>query len=143
MSKSDRRPVGQTRDTGWQIGVRRTLPITHTEAWKLITSPAGLSVWLGNGADLHLSQGESYELADGATGEVRVLAPDSHLRITWLPKGVGWPGPSTIQVRVLPNGEKTVIAFHQEHLPGPEAREERRAFFDAALDELERISQAD
>ena len=69
------------------------------------------------------------------------VIPD--LRITWLPKGRGWPRPSTIQVRVVPKGDKTTVVFHEEHLPGPDEREERRAFFKGALDELERIILAD
>ena len=65
---------------------------------------------------------------------MRVYKPNSHLRLTWHP--AGWPRPSTIQVRVIPSGEKTVISFHQEHMPGPEAREIRRTFFKNALDAL-------
>jgi uncharacterized protein YndB with AHSA1/START domain len=130
----EERPIGKTKDVGWEIGVRRTLPVEYTAAWKLITSGEGLSIWLGRGAEVGLSKGAVYELADGTTGEVRVFKPDSHLRITWHPPG--WPRPSTIQVRVLPNSDRTVVAFHQEHLPGPDEREARRAFFKAALDEL-------
>ena len=42
-----------------------------------------------------------------------------------------------MQVRVIPRGEKTVVAFHQEHLPGPAEREQRKAHYLGALDELE------
>ncbi len=43
------RPVGLTRDAGWQIGVSRTLPIDLETAWKLLTSRMGLGLWLGEG----------------------------------------------------------------------------------------------
>jgi uncharacterized protein YndB with AHSA1/START domain len=74
-------------------------------------------------------------------GEVRVYTPYSHLRITWHPPG--WPRASTLQLRVIPKGDKTVIAFHQEHLPGEKEREERRTHYIAVLDELEHIIETD
>jgi hypothetical protein len=72
---------------------------------------------------------------------VRVYSHNSHLRITWQPQG--WQRASTIQVRVIPKEDRTVIAFHQEHLPGAKEREERRAHYTSALDELERIIRAE
>lgn len=138
MANGDERPVGLTRDTGYQIGVRRTLPITLADAWALLFSPEGLALWLGNGAALPWppDKGAQYRLPDGAQGEIRVFKPLSHIRITWQPEG--WARASTIQVRVMPaNGDRAVIAFHQEHLPDGAAREARRAHFSAALDALE------
>ena len=141
MTSDKRKPVGKTKDAGWQIGVRRTLPISPESACELITSPAGVARGLSADPGLKLSKGETYELPDGTSGEVRVLVPDSHLRLTWHPPG--WPRPSTIQVRVIPKGEKSVIAFHQEHLPDSRARQKRRDFFSAALDELKESIQQD
>jgi uncharacterized protein YndB with AHSA1/START domain len=135
MAKRSERPTGLTKDVGWEIGVRRTLPVEHTVAWRLITSPQGMAVWLGESASsVDLTPGATYDLPDGTRGEVRVVTPGSHFRLTWHPPG--WPRPSTMQVRVIPKGAKTVIAFHQEHLPGSDEREARRAFFKGALDRL-------
>jgi uncharacterized protein YndB with AHSA1/START domain len=131
------RPVGLTKDAGWEIGVRRTLMIPHESAWELVTSPAGLRIWLGTEPDFRLAEGATYRLEDGTTGVVRVYVPMSHVRLTWHPPG--WPRASTIQVRVLPKDDRAVVAFHQEHLPGPTEREQRRAHFTAALDELKRM----
>lgn len=124
-----------TKDVGWEVGARRTFPIQLEAAWRLITSAEGLNTWLGAPTGQVHEKGGLFELPDGTTGEIRVFKPKSHLRLTWYPPG--WPRASTIQVRVVPNGEKTVIAFHQEHLPGPEEREDRRVFFKNALDQLE------
>ena len=135
--RSGGREVGKTRDVGWEIGVRRTLPVGVGDAWRLITSPEGVRAWLGDGARVTFERGREYALADGSAGTVRVVQPESHVRLTWQPGG--WPRPSTIQVRVLPAGERTTIAFHQEHMPGAAARQERRAHFTAALDALERL----
>jgi len=135
MGTKDKRVVGKTKDVGWQIGVRRTLPVDYKAAWRLITSKEGIVLWLGAGSELDLSASGTYTLEDGATGEVRVFKPNSHLRLTWRPPS--WPRPSTIQVRVIPKDSRTVVAFHQENLPDSKARETRRACFTAALDALE------
>jgi uncharacterized protein YndB with AHSA1/START domain len=133
----DMRTIGQTRDAGFQIGARRTLPIPLAEAWRLLMSREGLQIWLSDSLDMDLAKGAVYRLADGTSGMVSVYEPNSHLRMTWHPPA--WPRPSIIQLRVIPNGERTTISFHQEHLPGPNEREERRAHYTAALDNLERI----
>lgn len=137
MTASDERPVGLTKDVGFQIGVRRTLPIRLEDAWQLLTSAEGLKVWLGETADLDFARDTPYRLADGSAGQVKVFSPNSHLRVTWQPPG--WERASTIQLRVIASGERTVVAFHQEHLPHGQAREERRAYYMAALDRLERL----
>lgn len=137
MAKREERPVGLTKDVGYQIGARRTLPVDLETVWRLITAPESVSVWLGGAGKIDFTKSAAYKLADGSTGEIRVFKPGSHLRMTWQPPG--WPRPSTIQVRVVPSRDKTVIAFHQEHLPDGAAREARRAHFSAALDALERM----
>jgi uncharacterized protein YndB with AHSA1/START domain len=134
MNEVHQRPTGLTKDTGFQIGVRRTLPIHLKDAWRLITSPQGIQFWLGKTEKLDYSEGAHYQLDDGTVGEVRVFKPNSHIRITWKPPG--WVRAATIQVRVIPKSDRTVIAFHQEHLPGPREREQRRDHFKAVLDRL-------
>lgn len=72
------------------------------------------------------------------TGEIRVVKPESHARLTRDPGG--WDRPSTIQVRVEAKDDgRTVVGFHKENLPGADDREERRAHYRAALDRLERL----
>ena len=134
------KPVGLTKDTGWQIGARRTYAIGLDQAWRLITSEEGVRIWLGEGSTQDWTKGSTYELADGTTGELRVFKPNSHLRITFFP--TGWPRSSTIQVRAIPSGEKTQISFHQEHLPGPEEREARKRYFREAHDRLASLIDA-
>jgi uncharacterized protein YndB with AHSA1/START domain len=134
--RKGKRVLGQTSATGFEIGVQRTLPVSLDAAWELLTSPEGVGAWLG-GAVPRWEKGEKYALKDGSEGEVRVFKPGSHLRITVQPPG--WPRASTLQVRAMPKGEgKTIISFHQEHLPGAAEREERRKFFEAALDKLQK-----
>ena len=132
-----KKQVGLTKDVGWQIGVRRTLPIGQKDAWQLLTSQRGLNIWLGKVSKLNLTKGTKYRLPGGIEGEIRVYSPGSHLRITWHPPG--WQRSSTIQVRVIPKGDRTVIVFHQEHLPGAKEREERRLFYIGVMERLEGI----
>lgn len=134
--RKGKRVLGQTASTGFEVGVRRTLPIAAEDAWQLLMSPEGVGTWLG-GKVPRWEKGEKYALKDGSAGEVRVFKPGSHLRVSVQP--AGWPRASTLQVRVMPSGEqKTVISFHQEHLPGAAEREERRKFLEAALDTLQK-----
>jgi uncharacterized protein YndB with AHSA1/START domain len=94
--------------------------------------------WLGGGAGVEWEPGRTYALADGAAGEVRVVSPGSHLRLTWRP--AGWERASLIQVRVLPAARGATLSFHQEHLPDAAARERRREHFAAAQDALARLA---
>ena len=132
------RITGETATGLFQIGVQRTLPIDHEQAWELLTSAEGASKWLGEGANLSFEEGETYRLAEGTEGEVRVIRPNQHLRITWHPKD--WARHSTIQVRVTPKNDRTTISFHQEQIPGPDEREERRAHYKAALKGIKKMA---
>jgi uncharacterized protein YndB with AHSA1/START domain len=133
--RRDARTVGKTRDAGFQIGARRTMPLPLAEAWQLLTSRDGVKIWLG--APIDLAGDAAYQLPDGTSGTVSVFKPNSHLRMSWQPPT--WPRPSIIQVRAIPNGTRTTFAFHQEHLPGPDEREARRVHYTVALDTLEHV----
>ena len=136
--RTGRRVTGQTKDTGFQVGVRRTMAVAPEEAWRLLTSAEGVRHWLGDGAAPAWEMGARYTAADGAEGAVRVFRPGSHLRVTRQPGG--WPRASTIQARVEASGDRSVVSFHEEHLPDADARAARRAHFAAALDALERLA---
>ena len=123
---------GLTRDVGYQVGVRRTLPLSLEQSWRLVTSSEGIELWLGEIVEGGLEVGTEYLLASGVRGELRVLKWKSHLRLTWKPEF--WARASTIQVRVISKGVKSTIAFHQEHMPDSVAREERKIFFCEVLD---------
>jgi len=127
LTELETRMAGKTKDCGWQAGMRRTLPIQMKDAWQLLTSKEGVAIWLGGGAEVEFKKGTCYQLSDGTSGEIRVVRPCSHLRLTWQPPD--WLRPSTMQLRLVPSGSRTVLALHQEHLPGPETRHQRLLFF--------------
>ena len=131
------RVVGQTQDAGFEIGVRKTFSVSPGQAWDLITSEAGLKLWLGDAAEFRLEKGQPYQTREGAEGEVRVVNPGEHFRLTWRPKD--WPKASTIQVRIIPSGGKTVISFHQEQLLGQKQREQMHRRWQKVLEELQAL----
>lgn len=129
------KPVGLTQDAGYQIGVRRTFPAPRERIWHFLVSPEGLRVWLGDRAKIDPVIGLSYRAADGTFGEIRAAKPYEQLRLTWQP--AGWKKPSTLQIRLLSaGGGKTTVAFHQEHLDGPETREIMKRRWEAALNQI-------
>ncbi|HEX8033820.1 MAG TPA: SRPBCC domain-containing protein [Ktedonobacterales bacterium] len=57
--------------------------------------------------------------------------------MSWQPQG--WAKASTVQVRTIPVGEKTVISFHHEGLAGAAEREEMRRHWLSVLDRLQAL----
>ncbi|MBB6635753.1 SRPBCC family protein [Cohnella thailandensis] len=129
------RQVGQTAATGFQIGVRRTLPISAEAAWAYLVSPEGLELWLGNVPNLSIREGEAFGSPEGISGELRVVKPESQLRLRW--KKNGWEKPSTLQIRLLPGkAGQTTISFHQENLDHPNTRELMKMRWESVLNEI-------
>lgn len=124
--------VGQTASTGFQIGVRRTFPISPEQAWTFLTSPEGRQLWLGNVSPLAFNEGESFTSAEGITGQLRIVKPFKQLRLKWGSKD--WEKPSTLQIRLLSNrSDRTTISFHQENLNHPDTREQMKLHWENVL----------
>jgi uncharacterized protein YndB with AHSA1/START domain len=117
----NRRSVGQTKDVGFEIGVRKTFSIPVPTAWAVLTSCEGLKLWLGEITILPLEIGANYLCEDGTKGQIRAVTHGGHIRLTWQPKD--WQKTSTVQLRLISNRDKTTICFHQEKLPNAEMRE--------------------
>lgn len=127
-------PVGLTRDAGWEIGVRRTLPFPAGAIWDLLLSDAGRSTWLGGDTELPTVPRTRFRTTNGTVGELRSYAPGRLLRLTWQP--ADWPSPSTLQVRVLPTATGTTLSIHHERLDNEERRSEMREHWSATIDRL-------
>jgi uncharacterized protein YndB with AHSA1/START domain len=132
------RVMGETVATGFEIGVRKSLPISPESAWSLITSAEGVAAWLGEGVDLNFVPGESYRTTEGATGEIRTVLEGTRLRLSWQPKD--WAKPSIVQIYLEPNKTGTSVGFHQEKLANAEVREGMRARWQKALSNLEELA---
>jgi len=100
--------VGLTKDAGWEIGVRRTYPLSLEEAWSRVDDPAA---WLGEEPD-----------------DVRSHRPLDRVR-------VGWRG-TVVQVTVREAKTGTTVGFHQEHLRSAAEREAQREHWKGVLDRL-------
>lgn len=139
ITRSEQKPVGLTAAAGFQVGVRRTLPITQEEAWRLLISPEGLSLWLGEVETLALARGTAFATREGNHGELRVVKPMHQLRMSW--QRAGWSVPSTLQIRLLPTKQGgTTISFHQEKLKDLYAREQMKAHWEDVLHRLKEAS---
>jgi uncharacterized protein YndB with AHSA1/START domain len=130
------KPVGLTKDVGYEFGLRKTFPINLQDAWQYMTSAAGVRVWLGEMDGFRLEKGATYSTPTGESGVVRVVNPEVNIRLTWQP--VGWEKPSTIQVRTISAGLKTTISFHQENLPDENAREQMRSRWEKVMAAIEK-----
>ena len=113
--------TGLTRDSGFQMGVRKTIPGNQVDVWNFLISDEGVMQWLGPIDPGRLIPGQPFSLENGIEGEVTVLKLQSHIRMKW--RKSSWKNTSRLQIRVLPAGkDKTVIAFHQEKLDDPAQR---------------------
>ena len=129
------RKVGQTADAGYQIGVQKTLPIPHELAWDLLVVGPGREVWLGETQPLDLRKGADYVTSDGVSGEIRSVDPGKRLRLTWSHADLARP--STLQLYLVPSGEKTSLRFHQEKLSSQDERELMRHHWREVLGRLQ------
>lgn len=130
------RPVGKTRDAGWQIGVSRTIAVDLDTAWEYLTSDAGLGVWLGPGVATPLRKGQVYETGDGTTGEIRSLRDRDRIRLTWQP--VDRPDHATVQIALAPAATGCTVRFHTERLYDGQEREAMRTHWKAIAETIEK-----
>ncbi|MEF7441274.1 SRPBCC domain-containing protein [Paenibacillus lautus] len=134
-------PVGVTKDAGVQIGVRKTMAVTKESLWDFLTSPEGLSLWIGDVPSLELRVGQEYESKEGVSGKITVAVPYHKLRLTW--KRKEWDNPSRLQIYVLSTKTgNTTIAIHQEMLDDVYMREIMRRFWDETLTAIQHQLEA-
>ncbi|CAN7655568.1 SRPBCC domain-containing protein [Paenibacillus sp. LjRoot153] len=127
-----RKLVGQTISAGFQVGVRRTFPISPEQVWSFLTSPEGIKLWLGNVSPLAFNEGEIFTSDEGISGQLRIVKPFKQLRLKWGKKD--WEKPSTLQIRLLSNQpSRTTISFHQEKLDHPNTREQMKLYWENVL----------
>ena len=74
---------GQTKDVGFQIGVRRTFPVSVNLAWDFLFSDKGLSFWLGKIDSGDIEPDNSYKTKEGIEGKISVLKSCSPMRFKW------------------------------------------------------------
>ncbi len=128
-------PVGKTKTQGWEIGVRRTLPIGTAEAWEALMKQPGLGYWLGHGVRPVFKKGDTFKTTEGTEAEIRSYEQGSLIRMRWQPPD--WDFASTLQVRVQPAKMGATISFHHEKLENSDQREAMRRHWSEVMDKLE------
>ena len=133
--KSREKPIGLTKDVGWQFGLRKSFPLTQKYVWDFMFSDTGLKIWLGEimGA---LKIKEAFVTKEGIEGFVRVFTPYSHIRMHWKKKN--WENTSTVQVRIMGTDKKATISFHQEKLRDSDQRQEMKLYWNKRMEEIEK-----
>ncbi|WP_033295575.1 SRPBCC family protein [Amycolatopsis jejuensis] len=126
--------VGKTAQSGWEIGVSRTLPYPGGRVWEFVTGE-GLEIWLGPGVELPRERGAGYETESGTTGEVRSFHEGTRVRLTWRPKD--WDHDSTLQITVVDQGKRSTLKIHQEWLADAAERAEQRAYWKQVVERIE------
>jgi uncharacterized protein YndB with AHSA1/START domain len=119
----DHKPVGQTKDAGFQIGVRKTFAVDRNKLWAFILSKKGVELWFGDIA-AELPYQIPFNSAKGMEGLITTLQEGSHLRMKW--KKPGWEHFSMLQIRIIPAGNGATLSFHQDQLADGRQREEMR-----------------
>ncbi len=111
--------VGLTKDAGWQVGVRTTVPAPADAVWQYLTGE-GLPVWLGDIDALPTEKGAEFVTADGVRGSIRSWTDGTRIRISWQP--TDWPHDTTLQLTLREAATGTMIGIHHEKLADREER---------------------
>ncbi|MBX3082616.1 MAG: SRPBCC domain-containing protein [Anaerolineae bacterium] len=133
-------PVGKTKTQGWEIGVRRTFPVSPEQAWAVLMTSPGLDCWLGDGAEPPFKKGDTFITEDGTCGEIRSASEGDLVRMRWQPRG--WNFESTLQLRVIPARTGAIISIHHEMLQNQEQREAMRQHWTEVMDKLADLMQS-
>jgi uncharacterized protein YndB with AHSA1/START domain len=131
------KPIGLTKNAGFQVGTRKTFPVSVETAWDFLISARGTSIWLGLINPDSLDVGTPFTTSNGVEGQIKVLKPYSHLRMKWKPSD--WTNTSTLQIRVIPAKDKTTISFHQEKLLDEHQRNSMKSFWQSVLGKIEKL----
>src|SRR4051812_1004338 len=126
--------VGQTKDVGFEVGVRKTYAVSVDKAWEFLFSIAGLSIWLGEIHSGAFELGKSFETEEGIKGEISVIKNLSHIRLKYKPKY--WTNTSTLQIRIIELNGKATVSFHQEKLLDIEQREEMKMHWENVIEKI-------
>ena len=127
--------TGQTKDAGWEVGVKRTVAAPVNVVWKFLLGD-GLPLWLGN-TTLTYEKGDTYETDDDIRGQILSFTDGMRIRLSWQPGE--WDHDSTLQLTVREAESGTTIGFHQERLSG---REERKIMLGHWKDVVQQLDDA-
>jgi len=138
-----RRTTGETGDAGFQIGAQRSIAAGRNALWKLLTSAAGVRVWLGSTRGATFEPGARFSTDDGIEVEIRTVKPAERVRMTWQPAKRKRATTLQITLSCPRNDERhTTVRFHHEKLSSKTERERMRAHWKAVLADLAALTEA-
>ncbi len=138
-TEGESRELGRTKESGFEMGVRRTYDITPEEVWKLLVSARGNELITGRKEVLEGDgPGASWNDGKGTAYEVTTFSPLSHLRMRF--RLASSPKSSILQIRVLrASGRRATISIHQEGLADSDARAKMLGRWKAVHERIARI----
>ena len=129
-----RRIVGQTAETGWQLGIQRTIDVELPHLWDYLLSSQGLEQWLGKLDSLKLKKGDGFKTNDGAAGEIRSVKEHERIRLTFTPENRKYPIIMQLYLANQSNNkDKTSLLFHFEKLASQQERQEFKQKYEKIL----------
>lgn len=91
----------------------KTYPVTAKKAWEVLSSPEGISIWLGSVSNFDLEPKARFETDDGIFGEIRTMVRGKRLRMTW--QESDWEKHTVLQIYIWDRpGKKSMIGFMHE-----------------------------
>ncbi|HEX7352596.1 hypothetical protein [Brachybacterium sp.] len=132
-------PVGLTRDAGWQLAVRRTLPAPTGDVWRRLLAE-WLPQWLGVDS---VPQMVGAPLRHQGTVRGRVIGchVGRRVRVRWTPSTLDHETvfQVTLQAPLESSLLGTVLEIHQERLLGAAERQGLLEQWTGVLDELVQV----
>lgn len=72
--EKDINKIGLTKDSGYQVGARKTYAVSIEEAWDFLVSERGLNLWLGTINPEVIKVKKTFETAEAAQGKMTVFS---------------------------------------------------------------------
>ncbi len=130
--------IGKTENSGWQVGVRKTLNIPSKKLWRFIVSERGMSIIAGDPIKAETAVAQKRESREKIEYMITTLTKMSHLRMEW--KFPDWEGNSILQIRVIDSGDnKSVLAFHQEKLADESTRKKMKEYWQEKIELISKM----
>jgi uncharacterized protein YndB with AHSA1/START domain len=137
-----RRRVGQDARGKYTVTATKSLPLDVKAVWKQLLSPRGIEIWLRPLSPVRLAPKSSFETKDGYFGEIRTLAPNRKIRMSW--QDPSWEKPTVLEVFLVPRpGKKSILAFSHTGIPDDKTREIIRARWRGAADRIAETKQVE
>lgn len=127
--------IGKTKNAGWQVGIRKTIPLTSDQLWNFITGNQGMQIIIGDTISATNSYNQDRISEKEIQYKITTIVQNSHLRMQWrLPD---WKEYSILQIRVYSTGQnKAVLAIHQEKLVNGNTRAVMKKYWQEKIDNI-------